>query len=136
MRRRSRFGTDSYRRLISFPTCGWLTCVSQEPEWPTAPKKKEFVWRSPQTYLNPQFLERCAGVPVIIDHPESKTLEDVGERSRIIGTVMLPYIRGDEVWGVCRIYGQEIIDYIQKARGGIHQPVGCVLWCVRWGRSS
>ncbi|HHZ5438566.1 TPA: DUF2213 domain-containing protein, partial [Escherichia coli] len=77
------------------------------------------VWRSPQTYLNPQFLERCAGVPVIIDHPESKTLEDVGERSRIIGTVMLPYIRGDEVWGVCRIYGQEIIDYIQKARGEV-----------------
>ena len=82
-------------------------------------KEKEFVWRSPQTYLNPQFLERCAGVPVIIDHPESKTLEDVGERSRIIGTVMLPYIRGDEVWGVCRIYGQEIIDYIQKARGEV-----------------
>lgn len=68
---------------------------------------------------NPQFLERCAGVPVIIDHPESKTLKDVGERSRIIGTVMLPYIRGDEVWGVCRIYGQEIIDYIQKARGEV-----------------
>ncbi|ELV4049611.1 cell envelope biogenesis protein TolA [Escherichia coli] len=82
-------------------------------------EEKEFVWRSPQTYLNPQFLERCAGVPVIIDHPESKTLEDVGERSRIIGTVMLPYIRGDEVWGVCRIYGQEIIDYIQKARGEV-----------------
>ncbi|WP_045447749.1 cell envelope integrity/translocation protein TolA [Citrobacter sp. S-77] len=79
--------------------------------------EKEFVWRSPKTYLNPQFLERCSGVPVIIDHPEGKTLEDVGERSRIIGTVMLPYIRGDEVWGVCRIYGQEIIDYIQKARG-------------------
>ncbi|MCA7464366.1 cell envelope biogenesis protein TolA, partial [Escherichia coli] len=33
-------------------------------------EEKEFVWRSPQTYLNPQFLERCAGVPVIIDHPE------------------------------------------------------------------
>ncbi|EFN8023155.1 DUF2213 domain-containing protein [Escherichia coli] len=82
-------------------------------------EEKEFVWRSSQTYLNPQFLERCAGVPVIIDHPESKTLEDVGERSRIIGTVMLPYIRGDEVWGVCRIYGQEIIDYIQKARGEV-----------------
>ncbi|MEH4647983.1 DUF2213 domain-containing protein, partial [Escherichia coli] len=82
-------------------------------------EEKEFVWRSPQTYLNPQFLERCAGVPVIIDHPEGKTIEDVGERSRIIGTVMLPYIRGDEVWGVCRIYGQEIIDYIQKARGEV-----------------
>ncbi|WP_332831544.1 DUF2213 domain-containing protein [Escherichia coli] len=82
-------------------------------------EEKEFVWRSPKTYLNPQFLERCAGVPVIIGHPESKTLEDVGERSRIIGTVMLPYIRGDEVWGVCRIYGQEIIDYIQKARGEV-----------------
>src|SRR5699024_5805954 len=82
-------------------------------------EEKDFVWPSHQTYLNPQFLERCAGVPVIIDHPESKTLEDVGERSRIIGTVMLPYIRGDEVWGVCRIYGQEIIDYIQKARGEV-----------------
>ncbi|EKJ5424101.1 DUF2213 domain-containing protein [Salmonella enterica] len=82
-------------------------------------EEKEVVWRSPKTYLNPQFLERCAGVPVIIDHPEGKMLEEAGDRSRIIGTVMLPYIRGDEVWGVCRIYGQEIIDYIQKARGEV-----------------
>lgn len=77
--------------------------------------EKEFVWRSPQTYLNPQFLERCSGVPVIIDHPEGKTLEAVGEQ-RIVGTVMLPYIRGDEVWAVCRIYGQEIIDYILQEK--------------------
>ncbi|MGQ3662668.1 DUF2213 domain-containing protein [Citrobacter braakii] len=81
--------------------------------------EKEFVWRSPQTYLNPQFLERCSGVPVIIDHPEGKVLEQVGDQHRIVGTVMLPYIRGDEVWGVCRIYGQEIIDYITKNKDGI-----------------
>ncbi|NDO80207.1 cell envelope biogenesis protein TolA [Citrobacter sp. NCU1] len=76
--------------------------------------EKEYVWRSPQTYLNPQFLERCSGVPVIIDHPEGKMLEQVGNKHRIVGTVMLPYIRGDEVWAICRIYGQEIIDYITK----------------------
>lgn len=81
--------------------------------------EKEFVWRSPKTYLNPQFLERCAGVPVIIDHPEGKMLEQVGNQHRIVGTVMLPYIREDEVWGVCRIYGQEIIDYIQKEKDNV-----------------
>lgn len=75
--------------------------------------EKEYVWRSPQTYLNPHFLERCSGVPVIIDHPDGGKLENVGTQSRIVGTVMLPYIRGDEVWGVCRIYGKEIIDFIQ-----------------------
>lgn len=75
--------------------------------------ENEYVWRSPQTYLNPQFLERCTGVPVIIDHPNEGKLENVGTESRIVGTVMLPYIRGDEVWGVCRIYGKEIIDFIQ-----------------------
>lgn len=74
--------------------------------------ENEYVWRSPQTYLNPQFLERCTGVPVIIDHPDGGKLENVGTESRIVGTVMLPYIRGDEVWGVCRIYGKEIIDFI------------------------
>lgn len=81
--------------------------------------EKEFVWRSPQTYLNQQFLERCAGVPVIIDHPEGKMLEQVGGKHRIVGTVMLPYIREDEVWGVCRIYGQEIIDYILNEKDNI-----------------
>ncbi|ELD3250729.1 cell envelope biogenesis protein TolA [Enterobacter hormaechei] len=80
---------------------------------------KEHVWRDPQIYLNAQFLERCVGVPVIIDHPEGGKLDAIGTESRIVGTVMLPYLRGDEVWAVCRVYGKEIIDYIEKEKEGI-----------------
>ncbi|ELN2576897.1 cell envelope biogenesis protein TolA [Enterobacter kobei] len=81
--------------------------------------EKEHVWRSPDIYLNPQFLERCSGVPVIIDHPEGKIIDQVGEQKRIVGTVMLPYIRGDEVWGISRIYGDEIAEYMIENKEAI-----------------
>ncbi|MFX2608980.1 cell envelope biogenesis protein TolA [Enterobacter mori] len=77
---------------------------------------QEHVWRSPSLYLNPQFLERCNGVPVIINHPEDNELSKVGTEYRIVGTVMLPYIKGDEVWAVCRIYGDAVVELILKEK--------------------
>ena len=70
----------------------------------------EFVWRDSSIYLNDEFLARCNGLPVIWWHPEDKPELDSEEfAKRIVGTVMLPYIKGEDVWGICRIYDESAI---------------------------
>ncbi|WP_230492917.1 hypothetical protein [Martelella alba] len=64
----------------------------------------EFVYRPPENYLTPEFLARCNGLPVIYEHPKGRTLNSQEFSDRVIGSVMLPFIRGDEVWCVARIY--------------------------------
>ncbi|EFN7677215.1 DUF2213 domain-containing protein [Escherichia coli] len=75
---------------------------------------KEHVWRDPKLYLNEEFLRRCNGLPVIANHPDDAVLTEEEFKSRIVGSVMLPYIRGDEVWAVCRVYLQSIVEEITE----------------------
>jgi hypothetical protein len=69
------------------------------------PSIKEFVWRDPSIVLSEETIARVAGLPVIWGHPEEVSKlnsKEFGERA--IGSVMLPYVSGDELRGVCRIY--------------------------------
>nr|WP_202118688.1 DUF2213 domain-containing protein [Escherichia coli] len=75
---------------------------------------KEHVWRDPKLYLNEEFLRRCNGLPVIANHPDDAVLTEEDFKSRNVGSVMLPYIRGDEVWAVCRVYLQSIVEEITE----------------------
>lgn len=75
---------------------------------------KEHVWRDPKLYLNDIFLQRCNGLPVIANHPDDAVLTEQDFTERIVGSVMLPYLRADEVWAVCRIYIRDIVDEIVK----------------------
>lgn len=75
---------------------------------------KEHVWRDPKLYLNEEFLRRCNGLPVIANHPDDAVLTEEDFKSRSVGSVMLPYIRGDEVWAVCRVYLQSIVEEITE----------------------
>jgi len=72
----------------------------------------EHVWRDPSLYLNDEFLKRCNGLMVIMDHPETQVLTPEEFKLRAVGSVMLPYIKGDEVWGIAKIYDQEAITEI------------------------
>ena len=67
----------------------------------------EIACRSPQDYLSDEFLERCQGLPVIWEHPEEKLLDTESFREQSIGTIVLPYVKSDEVWGIARIYDAE-----------------------------
>lgn len=68
-------------------------------------KNEEFTYRRPETYLNERFVERCAGLPVIMMHPEKKPMLDgVEYAKRNVGSIFVPYIRDDEVWCVAKIY--------------------------------
>lgn len=65
---------------------------------------KEYVIRKPEHYLTDEFLARCNGLIVILEHPEKQAVDSAEFSARIIGTIVLPYIKGNEVWGIAKIY--------------------------------
>lgn len=73
----------------------------------------EFAHRPPEEYLNPEFLARCNGLPVIWKHPDNATLNSEEFANRIVGTVFLPYIGdglrhpADDVWAIAKIHDEE-----------------------------
>jgi 8-oxo-dGTP pyrophosphatase MutT (NUDIX family) len=71
------------------------------------PDLKEYVWRAADLYLTPDFLARCNGLTIILEHPPDDMLDSAEFEKRVIGSIMLPYIDGDEVWGIGKIYDQE-----------------------------
>jgi 8-oxo-dGTP pyrophosphatase MutT (NUDIX family) len=71
------------------------------------PELEEHVWREPSLYLNNEFLARCNGLPVIWQHPPGDELNQAEFEDRIIGAIMLPFLEGDEVWGIAKIYDQD-----------------------------
>jgi hypothetical protein len=85
----------------------WLFCIritgtglAYRTKW------KEHVWRDPSIYCNPDFLARIGGLPVIWEHPPKDTLDTKEYAKRVIGAVMLPFIRGEDVWAVVRVHDE------------------------------
>ena len=66
-------------------------------------KHDEWVWRKPEIYLNEEFLQRSSGLPVVWVHPPKAVLDSKEFGDRVIGTILYPYIKGDEVWGIAKI---------------------------------
>ena len=66
----------------------------------------EIAHKSPAFYLTNEFLARCNGLPVIMEHPERKLLDTESFKNQIIGTSSLPYVKGDDVWTIARIYDE------------------------------
>lgn len=78
-------------------------------------KDQEYVWRDPSIYLNDNFLKRCQALPVIMDHPsdgDGPAMSSEEYTKRNIGSIMLPYIKGDDVWGIARCHVDEAIAQI------------------------
>jgi 8-oxo-dGTP pyrophosphatase MutT (NUDIX family) len=67
---------------------------------------KEHVWRDKSIYLNQEFLERCNGLPVIFEHPGRATLNTKEYVDRNVGSVFIPYIKGDEVWAIVKVWDE------------------------------
>jgi 8-oxo-dGTP pyrophosphatase MutT (NUDIX family) len=72
----------------------------------------EYVWRDPSLYLNDEFLERCQGLTVIWEHPTKRMMNSKEFNRRVIGSVMIPYIKPEEreVWGIAKVYDGEAVD--------------------------
>ena len=67
----------------------------------------EIAHKSPAFYLTNEFLSRCNGLPVIMEHPDNKLLDSSSFKNQIIGTSSLPYVKGDDVWTIARIYDED-----------------------------
>lgn len=85
---------------------------------------EEFTYRRPENYLTPDFLARCNGLQVIMLHPAKALLNSKEFGARTVGSMMLPYIKGDEVWGIAKIYDDETVAMLSK--GGMSTSP-CVL---------
>jgi hypothetical protein len=78
------------------------------------PKLNEWVYRRDTIYLTPEFLQRCNGIPIIMEHPDTQILDSDEFGKRIVGTMFLPYIKGEDVWGVARVYDKSTIEMITE----------------------
>lgn len=67
---------------------------------------KEYVWRDPSLYLNQGFLDRCNGLPIILEHPDKEMLDSREYKKRNVGSIVYPFIRGEEVRGIGRVIDQ------------------------------
>lgn len=72
-------------------------------------KLNEFVFRKPENYLTEEFLARCNGLPVVFKHPAKAILNSDEFGNRVVGTIFLPYVAGDEVWGIAKIFDDDTI---------------------------
>jgi len=76
---------------------------------------EEHVWRDPSLYMNDEFLQRCYGLTVIMDHPDGSILDSKEFKDRAIGSILLPYFKGsDEVWGIAKIYDSAAMKEINE----------------------
>jgi 8-oxo-dGTP pyrophosphatase MutT (NUDIX family) len=89
------------------------------------PAHDEFPFRDPAHYLTPEFLKRCNGLPVILEHPKKSMLNTEEFRDRIAGTVFLPYIQGDEVWGIAKILDMEVAAMLEAEKMSTSPGVYC-----------
>ena len=71
------------------------------------PKINELVYRDEEIHLHPDMLARCNGLPVLFKHPQKGLLNSEEFGNRVVGMIFLPYVAGDEVWGIAKIYDDE-----------------------------
>lgn len=83
----------------------------------------EFVYRPPEDFLSDDFVERCNGLPVVFEHPQAGALDTEEYRQRAIGTVVLPYVKGDEVWGIAKIYDEDAATLMQTSHASTSPAV-------------
>lgn len=76
-------------------------------------QQEEFVYRRPENYLTPDFLARCNGLQVIMMHPKTAILNSKEFSARTVGAMMLPYIKGEEVWGIAKLYDDDAIKLLE-----------------------
>jgi hypothetical protein len=79
------------------------------------PKLGEWVYRRPENYLTPEFLRRASGIPIIYEHPDKSVLDSKSFGQQVVGTMQLPYVKGEDVWGIARIYDKPTADELASA---------------------
>lgn len=83
----------------------------------------EYVYRPPENFLTEEFVQRCNGLPLIFEHPEKTLLTSDEFRDRSIGTVFLPYIKGQEVWGIAKVFDDDAAQLMRTSHASTSPAV-------------
>ncbi len=75
----------------------------------------EWAFRDPESWLSEEFVQRCNGLTVVFIHPDGVGLDTEEYRQRAIGSIMLPYVEGDEVWGIAKIFDADAAALMQTS---------------------
>lgn len=89
------------------------------------PQLDEFPFRDKALYLTPEFLERCNGLPVILEHPPKDVLNSKEFKKRVVGTVFVPYVQGEEVWAIAKILDMEVAQMLETEQMSTSPAVIC-----------
>lgn len=77
-------------------------------------KLEEYVHRDESLVMNDEYLARCNGLPVVWMHPKKNLLDSKSFAESIVGTILLPYLKGTETdgeaWGIARIIDMAAAD--------------------------
>lgn len=76
----------------------------------------EYAIRDPKAWLSDEFVTRCNGLAVVDGHPPGRGVDTEWYREHAIGNVVLPYISGDEVWGVAKIFDAKAAEEMQSSK--------------------
>jgi hypothetical protein len=71
------------------------------------PALGETAYRPPEVWTSPEMQQRAAGLPVIFGHPKGKTLDGQEYAARVVGAVVLPYVRDSELRGIARVFDED-----------------------------
>lgn len=87
----------------------------------------EFPFRDPAIYMTPEFLARCNGLLVILEHPDGSLLNTEELHDRIVGSVFLPYLKPEvsEVWGIAKIVDMAVAAMLETETMSTSPAVLC-----------
>lgn len=83
----------------------------------------EYVYRPPENFRTERFVQRCNGLPLIFEHPEKTLLNTVEYRERNIGSIFLPYIKADEVWGIAKVFDDDAAELMRTSHASTSPAV-------------
>lgn len=75
----------------------------------------EWCWRNPADYTSQDALDRAI-MPVIFEHPKSSLLTSDEYAERNVGLTFLPYVVGEELWAIAKIYDDATIELLKKEK--------------------
>ncbi len=75
---------------------------------------KEFTWRDPAMWTSAEMIARCNGLPVIWEHPKTEVMTTEDVETRLVGTIIMPYVKGEELWGIARIMDERAADLLRE----------------------
>jgi len=88
----------------------------------------EWAFRDPEIWCSDEFVQRCSGLPVIFEHPDRAGLNTEEFTNRSIGTIIMPYLKGNEVWGIAKIFDEDAAEAMQTTHRstspGVMPPQG------------